>query len=53
MLNMYVILFSSGYTCRTYASPDDIVQKAQKLCESYAKYYNVTHEILEVKCELI
>lgn len=49
--NMYLIVFTSGYKCRTYTTPEQVADKAKRLCENYAKYYNVTHEVAEVICE--
>lgn len=49
--NMYIIVFTSGYKCRTYTTPEEVRQVAKELCEKYAKYYNVSHEVAEVTCK--
>lgn len=48
---IYKIVFSSGHYCRTYEFETDIYKVAERLRQSYAKYYNVLHTIKEIVCE--
>lgn len=52
LYSMFVIVFSSGYKCRMYVTPENVDRKALELCDKYAKYYNVTHDILEIKSDV-
>jgi hypothetical protein len=48
---VYVISFTSGLTVRTVKYETNIQQAAERLRDSYAEYYNISHDIMEISCE--
>lgn len=50
-VNMYKVVFSSGYTVRTFEYETKINEVVERLRQRYAQYYNVSHTIQEIICE--
>ncbi len=48
---VYVIVFTSGHKVRTLEYKTNIMEAAERLRDSYAKYYNISHDIKEILCK--
>lgn len=48
---IYLIKFTSGHIVRTWSCDTQINEVAERLRNSYSKYFNVQHQIEQVVCE--
>lgn len=48
---VYTIHFTSGHKVRTFEFDTKIIQTANRLKDTYANYYKITHDIKDIICE--
>jgi hypothetical protein len=50
-LHVYLVKFTSGYFVRAWTTNDNIIDVAQRLRDTYANYYKITHDVQDIVCE--
>lgn len=48
---VYTINFTSGHKVRTFEFDTEIMKTANKLKDTYASYYKISHDIKDIMCE--
>lgn len=50
-LNFYLVKFTSCNFVSVWSTDANIVETANRLRDTYANYYKITHEVQDIVCE--